>query len=618
MTLSKPSASLCAPETLRDPRTEPTRAPWLLSALALTLGTAWAQAPDMRSQRERTRATVEAVQSDQPGQLDTARSFGTTLRPQPQAAASSAVVVADPPPLPPLPPLSPLTDAAQWPPLRPRELRVVPRASAASAPGRPEPDNARPVFTPDFSRQRLTLGALVGRPVVDLPTQELVDITPQATPTQSSAEESTALGLPDLVNLGLDYSPVMQQVLAQLDAQVNRVKRARADLLPRASARFSTGREVSEGDNVVGTPNRHRNSSSSLRLTQPLINLPLAADWLAELSSERAAYWRLQAARESVSLAVTQAVVNVATARVVMDHSDEQLASFVRLLEHVQARAQSGATSAADLERTRTRVLLARQVRIEQQTSYNNARLELQRLTGQSPQALRLPYLNQLPGLPTTQAELRRLVFDNSHELHALRADIEAQRGLLLSQRSAALPVLGLSLERDEGRNVRGTNPTQVDTRAMAVLSWDFSLGGKEIYGARSAAAELANREARLTEQGERVMQAIDADFAALQSATLRLAAGQAEQLAASAVVTSVNEQLRVGRLGSLLEALDAYERQFAARQRLTQTLGQQMQAQAQLLSRLGALSAMKELAQVEPGPAQPASPPKLSTTPSP
>ena len=213
--------------------------------------------------------------------------------------------------------------------------------------------------------------------------------------------------------------------------------------------------------------------------------------------------------------------------------------------------------------------------------------------------ALQLPYLNLLPGLPATQVELRRLVRDHSYDLQALRADIEAQQHTVSSQYGKALPVFGISLERDDGVNSRGTNPRQVDNRLLAVLTWDISLGGKEFFSGSGANSELVNRQSKLTEETDRALQSADADFALLQSASLRVTAGDAEEKAALAVVAAVREQLRTGRISSLLEALDAFDRHFAARQRLVQTLAQQMQAQAQLLRRIGLLSSLQNTAGV-------------------
>jgi adhesin transport system outer membrane protein len=290
----------------------------------------------------------------------------------------------------------------------------------------------------------------------------------------------------------------------------------------------------------------------------------------------------------------------------VLDFSDELLKQLTDVQSYVEARAQAGASSQADLERARTRVLAARQSRIEQQANYKNAYLEIQRLTGQDPVGLHLPYLNQLPGLPSTQSELRQIVRDESFDLRAMREDLAAQQRAVRAEYSKLLPALGLSAEQDNNANVRGTNAPQMDRRLLLVMTWNFSLGGKEIYSGKQAEAELTNRQARLDEETQKALQSADADFALLQSATLRLQSAQSERQAATKVVDAVQEQLRTGRLGSLLDALDASERLFAARQRVLQTLTQQMQAQAQLARRLGALSPMQNQAQVSLEPATP------------
>jgi outer membrane protein TolC len=231
--------------------------------------------------------------------------------------------------------------------------------------------------------------------------------------------------------------------------------------------------------------------------------------------------------------------------------------------------------------------------------------------------ALRLPYLNQLPALPATHTEIRRLAWSQSHELRALRAEVSAQQHTLTSNQALLLPQVGLSLERDQTKNVRGDNGPLTDNRLLVTATWQASLAGKEGYQAAAAAAELGNRQAKLTEHGERLMQQVDADFALLQSTSLRVAASQAEELASAAVVKAVDEQLQTGRMGSLLEVLDAYERHFAARQRLIQTLSQQMQSQAQLLARMGMLSTVEDATLVELAAASASIPPAVPALPS-
>jgi len=600
---------------------------WLVGAAACA--NAWAQAlppsntppSTLNSQRERTRQAVEAVQADQRGEWDDARGLGAALdqgsarqraqmwqeRAQSSAAVDAAGLETTAPPN-----STNYLQEIQWPtPLSSGKRRVLARPPS-------NPDGfERLAFTPDFSRQSLTLAALAQRAVIDLPQQELADLVSAPTFAAKAVPDDSGLSLHDLVHVGLSFSPVMDQVMAQLDAATNQSKEARADLLPRASVRLAQGPEQSKTVSSSSETNTSQTTSSqNLRLTQPLFNVPSLQAWASLRNTQVAASWRVQAAREAVALAVTQATLNLVSARMVLEQSQVQLTQFERLLAYVTTRASTGAASTVDLERTRTRVLQARQVRLEQLAAFKSAQLELQRLTGQNPVALRLPYLNQLPALPATHTEIRRLAWSQSHELRALRAEVSAQQHTLTSNQALLLPQVGLSLERDQTKNVRGDNGPLTDNRLLVTATWQASLAGKEGYQVAAAAAELGNRQAKLTEQGERLMQQVDADFALLQSTSLRVAAGQAEELASAAVVKAVDEQLQTGRMGTLLEVLDAYERHFAARQRLIQTLSQQMQSQAQLLARMGLLSTVEDATLVELAAASASTPPTLPALP--
>jgi outer membrane protein TolC len=293
-----------------------------------------------------------------------------------------------------------------------------------------------------------------------------------------------------------------------------------------------------------------------------------------------------------VALSVTRAVVDMASARIALDYSEQQLKELNRIMAFMEQRTAAGASSQADLERVRSRVLGARQTRLDQQTQFQNAQAELQRLTARVPEQLPLPSVTQFAALPTTMTEVKQQVEQHNHELRALRLELNAQEKMVTAEQSRFLPVLGLSLEQDRTRNARGVNPQWTDTRAMLVLNWSLSLGGKEFYGVKQASAELSNRESRLQDELERLAQTTEADLTLLESAQLRTQAAQAEVEAAELVMAAVDAQLLSGRLNSLLDALDASERLYGSRQRLVQSIGQHIKAHTQLLQRMGLIDA--------------------------
>ena len=434
------------------------------------------------------------------------------------------------------------------------------------------------------SKQTMKLSDLTGVSTIDLPRLE----------DDSAASSQVAIQTINLFNAvsqGLRHSPQLSQAQAQYESAQARVGVTRADLLPNASLRWANGPENSESTSITTGSNKHQYTSQSARLTQPLFNLPLYKEFDSSRQNKDATALRMQAMREATALAAVRATVDLAVARITLNFSDAQLEQLNKILSYLEARTSAGAASQADLERARTRVLAARQTRLEQQTNYNNAMQEIYRLTGASAQTLQLPFVTQLTALPGSNNQIREMVKTNNFELLALKREVEAQQSLVTAEYSKYLPVLGASLEYDSTENVSGTNAPFTNTRALVVMTWNLSLGGKEYFAAQQASAELRSRQAKLDDETQRTSQATEADLTLLQSSSLRLQAAQAEQASAQSVVNAVNEQLKTGRMGSLLEALDASDRLFGAQSRVTQTLGQQMKAHAQLLNRLGLLS---------------------------
>jgi outer membrane protein TolC len=451
----------------------------------------------------------------------------------------------------------------------------------------PEPKDATQplVFTPDFSRQILSFAQISGKDIIDLPRLE----DQNAPMTVSNAiTDANTWGLADIVAEGLVVSPTLVQALADQDAANQRARGGRADWFPTLSVRATAG-SISESATGVGN-NDFRNHT--LRLTQPVFNPVLDKNLDNLRLSEKSQQLRTIDSMEAVAVTLTQATVNLAATRLTINFADQQETQLINVLRYLEARTQAGATSQADLERARTRVLAAKQTRLDQQAAYKSSLFELERLIEQSPLALRLPSLNDLPPLPRTQAELRDLVRQNSAVLQALQLDVDSQQALVAAQKAKLLPTFGLSAERDVQKNILAQDTAVIGvSRLLGVVTWQASLGGKELYQAKEAEAELFKRKSKLEEEMRRIDTAVESDFSSLQSVTLRLTSSQSEQRAAQAVVDAVQEQLKSGRLGNLLEALDATDRLFSARSRQLQALQEQFTAQANLLKQMGQLS---------------------------
>lgn len=560
-------------------------------AMALLLGSA---APagaqvgqagaDIERQRAATRAMVEQVTADQAKASDVATSLGhalpASLKPLLAAPidATRSVIRS-----------GPSTTHLNLP-----DLGAVQTPSVVRRPVQAQPKSN--LSTPDFSRQSVTFAQLMGKPLIDLPEPE-GGLGVSAARQGDAALRQTLFALPDLVGVGLDFSPELRAIRARQDSARQRVAKSRADLLPTFSSRYAHGKETTDSASLSNDKHDYRNTS--YRLTQPLFNYPAIENFRASQGTMNAALLRSQASEDEVAMSLVQAVVNLVTSRVTVAFSDELLDNLSAILKYQEQRTQSGASSQAELERARSRVLAARQTRLEQQASYKSALLEAERLLGFAPQTLSLPFLNQLPPLPRTQADIREIALRENAEIGALRAEVEAQQSQMRAQYGRALPTVVASLEDDRSTNNGGVIGKRQDKRALVVFNWAFSVGGKEYFAGKEAAADLRELQNKLTQSEQRITQSVDNDFALLQATTLRINLGQQEQDSALRVTEAVREQLKAGRIASMLEALDASDRLFQARNKLTQSLGQQMLAQAQLLRHMGQLKSIREQARV-------------------
>jgi Outer membrane efflux protein len=256
-----------------------------------------------------------------------------------------------------------------------------------------------------FISDKFRLADLAGRELIDLPNVD------SETTSANAPAATTGMGLADAVSLSLQQSPQMRQARAQFESAEARVGVARADLLPAASIHIAKGPEKSESTTqaipTTGT-NKHTYFSRTMRLTQPVFNVPVFKEFDSSHQTKDASALRLQSMREATSLAATKATIDMAVARITLNFSDAQLEQLKKILNYLEARASAGASSQADLERARTRVLNARQTRIEQQTNYRNAMFELDRLTGVMPTTLQLPFLQLLPALPDNHGQIRQ------------------------------------------------------------------------------------------------------------------------------------------------------------------------------------------------------------------
>jgi outer membrane protein TolC len=109
-----------------------------------------------------------------------------------------------------------------------------------------------------------------------------------------------------------------------------------------------------------------------------------------------------------------------------------------------------------------------------------------------------LPAIDDFPAIQAQGHPIKDIALQRNPDILAAQMDVDAQQAKVNAEWSKYKPVIGLSLEYDDSRNVRGVNGPSKDVRLLMVANWAISLGGKERHLAEQAMAELRQKEAKL------------------------------------------------------------------------------------------------------------------------
>lgn len=417
----------------------------------------------------------------------------------------------------------------------------------------------------------MRLGAVVQVPVVDVAIPvEWVD----------------TIGVDEWIRAGLSRSAPVRQSEARTQQAKARAGEARAEMLPMLSLRHAKGKETSTGQGRE--LDRHTTSSEAIRLTQNLFNAPAMMEWASANRQLSAAQWRQLAREQQDAQQLAKAVIDMTSALKVLEHAQQNMQELEDLLKYIDARTSAGLGSTMELERARGRVLAAQQVQVELQSTVRNRLVELATKTGVMGRQVVIPSAQDFGELPQSLEQAQAKAAQHNPLVLAMRQDIEAIEKQVAAVKGRLLPVVGLSLEQDQTENIRGTNPKAKDKRVMVVATWNLSLGGREFYAVQQVGSNLSEKTAELDDLLQKMSLLVQADWSLLEAATTRERVAANEVESAKAVMAGLREQLAVGRIGSLLEALDTTERLFAAHQRHIQATQQALLAKTQLLLNMG------------------------------
>jgi len=396
------------------------------------------------------------------------------------------------------------------------------------------------------------------------------------------AEVASQIGdanLTESVRAGRNFSRESLAALARTEQAKAQTGQAFALLLPSVAARASYGSETSrpsvEVDQTTGQlydSNSHMRTDYAITLRQPLFDLPSYRDWRRREVLEQARGENYRVSDGDSYLSVVNAYLSLVSSRLQISMTRDFETQLADLLSYIEKRASAGAASISDMARVRARSQATLSSRLELESAHAAAGIDFIRLTNLVPQKVRVPQLEDVGVslLPKSFNQAVSRAMKYNPEIAALNAETMAADIDITAAKGRYMPRFDAEFSDSYSQGAGGDTSAsgQRDTRAMLVLNWSLYSGGSDYNNIIERTARHKELQYRLDEQRRRVVQALSANYATLETTRERLTSGYKELKSISTAADAMSKRMLSGNQ-SLLDLLDVYNQYYQVRTRL-------------------------------------------------
>ena len=414
------------------------------------------------------------------------------------------------------------------------------------------------------------------------------------------------LTLFDAMALSLGYSYEVAAASAHRDTIDYQASASLGPLLPQVDLRYNAGRETSSPSAATKAPtfdrvaeDTHNRTDGQIFIRQTLFDLPSYFEHQRQNFLLQAAEHNLSDSQERVAYETLISYLRLIQLRLNVVMVEEYETELKKLLAYMNVRMKGGGASKADMQRVKGRVLHSTAAVIEARGAYESGLIEFKRLTGVVPASLSIPD-KLLPVLPATFGDAMSAAIANNYELQAAFQDVESvsqEHNAMQGQYSPRLDLELSALRTYNAGGVAGSDPqagstiydTQDDKRVMLVLNWNLFSGGADRMRDKALDSKRLEYEYRAKDVQRRLEESIRVNFNALRALNGRIEGVMQEMEANDSVLAAFKEQLFSANR-SLLDVLDAYQRQYGSRTELTRLMLAESTAGLQMLRNMGKL----------------------------
>lgn len=357
--------------------------------------------------------------------------------------------------------------------------------------------------------------------------------------------EASGRTLDEALHLAAKSHPAIAEQSLEAKAADREVGAAFAGYFPTLSVDGSVRREKTERPGFERTLTA---DEYSVTLRQPIFDgLGTPARVSAARSDAEAETHETAAALNRVALETAAAYLDVLSAQERVALLTEHLASATDINDRIERRAQADRGLRSLTVVGRSNVEEARFLLLEAERELVLARARYQELVGEAPQNLIVPAEPlEVVGL-TEDAALARATA-NHPILEASRSRALAAGGARRSARADLFPRLDAELKARNGNNIEGIRGADDDYYAGLRLTYQFSLGGAEIYELRAADYREQAAQAQIQDVARDVRLAVLDAFETYRSNVTAHAILVSRRAAATELVGVYDAQFAGGR----------------------------------------------------------------------
>lgn len=422
---------------------------------------------------------------------------------------------------------------------------------------------------------------------------------------QRNEGQSAILKLDEAITACVAHSNEIAGAQARSKAAGYFANAAASAYLPHVDIVGKTGEEQSSPSSITDPTttqkvpsDTHRYREAAVKITQALVDVPAVFEYARQSSIEKSSHEAYLGTQARVTLEAISSYFRLIETRIAQIHASEYESSLKALLEWITTRSGAGASSPADRDRVRARVVGAKAKTIEAQALLEAARVQFRRLSSLEPTSIDIPD-SLLPDIPADVESGMKMALDNNRELRSAVHDTEAVRHEGSGKKSQFLPKLGLQYTDTRVFNaggvaanpsIYGTSATQHDRRILLVASINLFSGGDDLNQARALAEKKIESQYRVSEIRRRLDEAVRINYETLTTIGKRIDAVREEVDANQKVANAFNEQLVLANR-PLLDVLDAFQRLYESKVELNRLVIAEATVSHQLLFNIGVLN---------------------------